>query len=87
MSQPVVVGDSPLTLEDLVAVARHGAPVVLASGAEDRMSGSLAWVEAAMEVPEGDPSGRLEPVYSINTGFGSLAGREAFQRPEMASDL
>lgn len=87
MSQPVVVGDAPLTLEDLVAVARHGAPVVLAESAADRMAGSLAWVESAMEVPEGDASGRLEPVYSINTGFGSLAGREAFQRPEMASEL
>jgi histidine ammonia-lyase len=31
--------------------------------------------------------GAVEPIYSINTGFGSLAGRRAFERPEQASDL
>jgi hypothetical protein len=33
MSQPVVVGEAPLTIEDLVAVARHEAQLVLADGA------------------------------------------------------
>jgi histidine ammonia-lyase len=87
MSQPVVVGEAPLTIEDLVAVARHEAQLVLADGAADQMSESLAWVDSAMVVRGDDPSGHIEPVYSINTGFGSLAGREAFQRPEMASEL
>ncbi|MGH8829269.1 MAG: HAL/PAL/TAL family ammonia-lyase, partial [Jiangellaceae bacterium] len=87
MSQPVVVGDAPLTIDDLVAVARDHVPVTLADTVPERMSESLAWVSSAMVVRGEDPSGHIEPVYSINTGFGSLAGRQAFQRQEMASEL
>ncbi len=87
MSQPVVVGDVPLTVEDLVTVARHRTPVTLADSVTEQMAASLAWVNSAMKVSDDDPSGRIEPVYSINTGFGSLAGREAFQEPQMASEL
>jgi histidine ammonia-lyase len=82
----VVVGLEPLTLDDVVAVARRAATVTLAPAAVERMQGSLEWVSAAVSGAE-DPGGRIEPIYSINTGFGSLAGREAFQRPEMASEL
>jgi histidine ammonia-lyase len=49
------------------------------------MDESRRWVDAA--VAGDDNHGPIEPIYSINTGFGSLAGREAFQRPEMAADL
>lgn len=87
MSQPIVVGDGDLTLADLVAVARDHAPVTLADTVSKRMNESLAWVSSAMTVHGDDPSGHIEPVYSINTGFGSLAGRQAFQKPEMASEL
>lgn len=87
MTQHVLVGNGALTIDDLVAVARHRAQVSLADTAAERMRDSLAWVESAMVVHGDDPVGHLEPVYSINTGFGSLAGRQAFQRPEMASEL
>jgi histidine ammonia-lyase len=84
MTQQVLVGDRPLDLDDLVAVARDGAEVVLADGVRQRMQASLDWVEQALDP---GPDGTVEPIYSINTGFGSLAGREAFQRPEMAAEL
>jgi len=79
-----VVGEGPLTLEDLIGVARHGRRVELADGLRDVMRPSREWVERALEAGE---DGGIAPMYSINTGFGSLAGREAFQRPEMAADL
>lgn len=87
MSQPITVGDGDLTLDDLIAVARDCAQVTLADVAAERMSASLAWVNSAMVVNPDDPNGQLEPVYSINTGFGSLAGRQAFQKPNMANEL
>jgi histidine ammonia-lyase len=88
----VVVGGEPLTLDDLVAVARDHEPVELHPDAAGRMAASVDWVTAAVAGGNGDrvvgaDDPRIEPIYSINTGFGSLAGREAFQRPEQASDL
>lgn len=71
----VVVGATPLTLEQLVAVARDHAPVDLAPKALEGMRASLAWVN---DVVAGrlspDPAAPPEAIYSINTGFGSLAG-------------
>jgi histidine ammonia-lyase len=85
MSSEITVGAGLLTLEDLVAVARDGAPVTVAPGVQEAMAASLAWVQQAVH---GAGAGRpVEPIYSINTGFGSLAGREAFQDPAMASEL
>jgi histidine ammonia-lyase len=79
-----VVGAEPLGLTDVLAVARDGARVELAPGAVEAMAASRDWVAAAVSAP--DPQG-LPPIYSVNTGFGSLAGRQAFQRPEQAADL
>jgi histidine ammonia-lyase len=87
MIEQVVVGTKPLTLEDLVAVARCGAEVQLAPEAVEAMNASLRWVESALVVHGDDPVGHLEPIYSINTGFGSLAGRQAFQQPALAGEL
>lgn len=86
MTQAVVVGDRDLTLDDLVAVARDHAQVSIADAVAERMNESLRWVTDALTGGD-NPGGPVEPIYSINTGFGSLAGREAFQRPEMAADL
>ncbi|MGH3198773.1 MAG: HAL/PAL/TAL family ammonia-lyase [Streptosporangiaceae bacterium] len=84
----VVAGGSPLSLEQLVAVARGSALVALAPGVAERMAPSRGWVHEAVAGEGGrSADGRIEPIYSINTGFGSLAGREAFQRPEQARDL
>ncbi|SNR69564.1 HAL/PAL/TAL family ammonia-lyase [Blastococcus mobilis] len=87
MIEQVLVGGKALTLEDLVAVARYGARVQITPRATEAMNASLHWVDSALAVHGDDPVGHLEPIYSINTGFGSLAGRQAFQQPELASEL
>ncbi|HET7549681.1 MAG TPA: histidine ammonia-lyase [Gemmatimonadaceae bacterium] len=62
--QQIRIGD-PLSLADVVAVARHGAPVALTDAARQRVRESRARVGALLE--------RDEAVYGINTGFGRLA--------------
>jgi len=60
-----VVLDGPgVTIADVVAVARRGAPVELGEGARQRMAASRAVVDA---LAEGAPQ------YGISTGFGALA--------------
>ena len=86
MAAAVAIGADRLTLEQLVAVAREGARVELDPAAAGRMQESRAWVEHAITDRSG-PNGEIAPIYSINTGFGSLAGRAAFQNPDQASDL
>jgi histidine ammonia-lyase len=61
----VIVDGSPLTIEDVVAVARGRAHVAVGEGLEDRMMPARALVE---RVIAGD-----ETVYGITTGFGALA--------------
>ena len=86
MAAAVVIGADRLTLEQLVAVARDGARIELDPAAAERMQASRVWVEHAIADRSG-PNGEIAPIYSINTGFGSLAGRAAFQSPDQASDL
>ncbi len=66
-SAPVTVGIGALSFTDIVAVARHDAPVVLAPEAEAEISRSRAIVEAH--------AGDTVPHYGISTGFGALATR------------
>ncbi len=54
-----------LTLEGLVAVARHGAKVEIAPEAMDLMARARAQVEEILE--------KGAPVYGINTGFGAFS--------------
>src|SRR5690242_20351369 len=54
-----------LTLADVVAVARHRAPVSAAPAAVDRVRASRAAVERAIA--------RGDTMYGVNTGFGKLA--------------
>ncbi|MBI4943991.1 MAG: histidine ammonia-lyase [Actinobacteria bacterium] len=75
----VHVGPAPLTVEDVVAVARHGAPVVLTPEALDAVAATRQAVEALAALDE--------PVYGVSTGFGALAtlhipgaAREQLQR-------
>ena len=67
MPNPVLVGPPPLTLDDVVAVARDGAPVVLTDEALTAVAAARARIDelAAGEVP----------TYGISTGFGALATR------------
>jgi histidine ammonia-lyase len=61
----VVLDGSPLSVADVVAVARYGAPVEVVSGAAERMAPARALVERI--VADG------ETVYGVTTGFGALA--------------
>jgi histidine ammonia-lyase len=64
--RPVVILDgSPLSVADVVAVARHGAAVTVAPEAAERMAPARAVVERI--VAEGST------VYGVTTGFGALA--------------
>ncbi|MEP6590852.1 MAG: histidine ammonia-lyase [Gemmatimonadota bacterium] len=64
MSAPTLVG-RPLSLRDVVRVARHGQPVALCPDAARRIAGSRAHVEQIVA------EGRM--VYGVTTGFGKLA--------------
>ena len=66
-SPAVTLGVGPLTIEDVVAVARSGAPVHIADAAWDRIAASRAIIEALAD--------DTEPHYGVSTGFGALATR------------
>lgn len=63
--EAVQLGDAPLRLEDVVAVARHDASVRLTPAARGRM-------RASREVIEGLAADTV-PHYGVSTGFGALA--------------
>ena len=64
MTAPLLVG-RPITIADVVAVARHGAPVALCAEARARVAASRAYIERLVA------EGRV--VYGVTTGFGRLA--------------
>ncbi|GEL96836.1 histidine ammonia-lyase [Cellulomonas terrae] len=65
MSATVVVGTGPVSLADVVAVARHGAGVRLSDGA-------LAALRTGRAVVD-ELAADTRPHYGISTGFGALA--------------
>ena len=66
-SSTVLIGTGPLGFDEVVAVARGGAPVALDDDAVTALDAARASVE---ELAAGDT-----PVYGISTGFGALATR------------
>jgi histidine ammonia-lyase len=64
--QQVTLDGASLTIADVVAVVRHGAPVRLAAEAMARVRNARAWIE---DVGSSDSL----IVYGVNTGYGSLA--------------
>ena len=66
--RPVVLGARPLTVEEVVQVARHRAPVEIAEAARERMVAGRAAVDSLA-------SGQT-PAYGVSTGFGALADRK-----------
>lgn len=62
---PVTLGDAPLTIADVVAVARHDAHVTVSRSALTRVAASRKIVE--------DLANDSQPHYGISTGFGALA--------------
>ena len=73
----VGVGVGPLTLDDVVAVARDGAPVTLTDEA-------LAAIDRARDVVE-SLALATTPAYGISTGFGALATRHIL--PDLRAQL
>ncbi|MCK0118740.1 histidine ammonia-lyase [Isoptericola sp. S6320L] len=75
-----LTGDA-LTIDDVVAVARHGAPVRVADRALDAMAASRAVVESLADDDR--------PHYGVSTGFGALARRHipASQRARLQLSL
>jgi histidine ammonia-lyase len=61
-------GDQPLTLDAIVAVARHGRRVEISDRARARMDAARAVVDRIQRGGDQAPA-----VYGINTGFGFLA--------------
>ncbi|MGI5167886.1 histidine ammonia-lyase [Spirillospora sp. CA-253888] len=73
----IQVGPEPLTLDQVVAVTRHGAPVELTDEAMAAMTAARAHIE--------EMAGRDTPVYGVSTGFGALATRHI--APELRAKL
>jgi histidine ammonia-lyase len=67
ISAQVSIGVGPLTADDVVAIARHGAAVTLDEDAVAAIKAARASVEALAAAPT--------PAYGISTGFGALATR------------
>ncbi len=65
MHDAIVAGERPLSIDEVVAVARDRAPVRISAGALERMAETRAHVDRLAR------SG--EPVYGVSTGFGALA--------------
>ncbi len=64
---PVTVGVGPLSFDEVVAVARHHAPVELGSDAVEAIGRARESVEVL--------AAAATPAYGISTGFGALATR------------
>ncbi len=73
----VVVGTGPLSFDEVVAVARLGAPVELGVDALAAIDRARAVVEELAAAPT--------PAYGISTGFGALATRHI--PPELRAQL
>ncbi|MFI7586419.1 histidine ammonia-lyase [Spongisporangium articulatum] len=65
MSETVEVGTGPVSRDDVLAVARHGAGVRLSADAERAVAAGRAVIEKLAD--------DVEPHYGISTGFGALA--------------
>ena len=76
MTHPVSVGIGALSIEDVVAVARHGAEVTIDPVALDEIASTRERVEGLAA----DPT----PVSSVSTGFGVLATKGLRHRPVRA---
>lgn len=69
---PVRVGADGVRFDEVIAVARHDAPVEVSTEARDEMARSRAHLDRMASSPE--------PHYGVSTGFGSMANR--FIEPE-----
>src|SRR5258708_31228069 len=77
MPSTITIDGRSLSIADVVAVARSGAPVAIAAESLAAVRASRATIEAAVA--------RGDSVYGVNTGFGKLAHVRI--KPEQARDL
>ncbi len=63
----ITLGIGPLTMAEVVAVTRHGAPVELSAEARDGIAASRTVIEGL--------AADVEPHYGVSTGFGALANK------------
>jgi histidine ammonia-lyase len=77
MGETIEIGVGPLTFEQVVAVARHSAPVRLSDESLKAMAVARAYVDDLAAGPT--------PAYGISTGFGALATRHI--DPELRARL
>jgi histidine ammonia-lyase len=63
----IIVGTGPLSVTDVIAVARHDATVKLSEQAEHEISATRKVIEALADDDQ--------PHYGVSTGFGALASR------------
>jgi len=61
----LIIGNAPLTIDDVVKVAREREKVALSPNAVERMISSRVWVDKILKSEQ--------PIYGINTGFGELS--------------
>ncbi|UYN83294.1 MAG: histidine ammonia-lyase [Microcella sp.] len=61
----ITLGRQPLTIDEVVAVARHDATVAIDAGALDAMAATRAIIDGLAD--------DVEPHYGVSTGFGALA--------------
>ncbi len=81
----IEIGEQPLTLEDFLAIVRDRQKATISEGAVAAMRVSEQWVSAITDDMRAGKT--VAPIYSINTGFGSLAGRQAFDSVDDAAEL
>ncbi|WP_125610377.1 HAL/PAL/TAL family ammonia-lyase [Specibacter cremeus] len=81
----IEIGNARLTIEDFLSVVRGRQSVSISADALEAMKASEHWVSAIMNDMRVGVD--VPAIYSINTGFGSLAGRRAFDQVEDASEL
>ncbi|MGD9961543.1 histidine ammonia-lyase [Nocardioides sp.] len=67
MTAVIEVGVGPMSFDDVLAVTRHGAPVVISAEARTAIERARGVVEGLAAAPT--------PAYGISTGFGALATR------------
>lgn len=93
----LILGHDPLTIPDVVRVARQNAPVhplpASAPPGSDlaeriaRVERSAAWVQRTMDEIERTNGHDPLVIYGVNTGFGDNAGRAIFRHQSQAARL
>lgn len=81
MTHEVIIGTGPLSFDEVVAVARHGAAVRLSDDALAAIDRARKVVDELAESPT--------PAYGVSTGFGALATKHipAEQRAQLQKSL